>query len=161
MSAADDERALHAFTREYCKHPKSEIRRFTVSGGGEQARKQCLVCGVGFGPAVSKDKALYAKLSDDLLNEEYLENQKNKERALRDAVTDARREEYNTYLKTPEWAALRAKVLERDHYLCQGCLAAKATLVHHFTYANVGNELCFELVALCHECHARAHGKDQ
>ena len=32
-----------------------------------------------------------------------------------------------------------------------------AKQVHHTTYANVGHEFLFELVALCPECHNRYH----
>lgn len=70
-------------------------------------------------------------------------------------------EMYNAYLKTKEWAAIRAKVLHRDNYKCQSCLVNKAVEVHHLTYYNVFEEHAFELVSVCSSCHARIHDKDK
>ena len=70
---------------------------------------------------------------------------------------DARRMEYQIYLRTPEWAAIRERVKQRDR-VCQGCLAAPIEEVHHLTYEHVQNEFAFELIGLCRKCHARLHG---
>jgi 5-methylcytosine-specific restriction endonuclease McrA len=32
--------------------------------------------------------------------------------------------------------------------------------VHHHTYANVGDELMWQLVAVCRECHQKFHDKN-
>jgi 5-methylcytosine-specific restriction endonuclease McrA len=64
---------------------------------------------------------------------------------------------YRTYLRSEAWAALRAKVLARAQGRCEGCAAAKASDVHHLTYAHAGAEFLFELVALCRPCHVRWH----
>lgn len=66
---------------------------------------------------------------------------------------DAWLKEHSEYLHTIEWQRIRQKVLKRDNYLCQGCLEAKATEVHHITYANWKNELMFELMSVCYNCH--------
>jgi 5-methylcytosine-specific restriction endonuclease McrA len=50
--------------------------------------------------------------------------------------------------------------LERDGYLCQGCHDRTATIAHLFTYAHVGREFLFDLVALCRDCHERFHRQD-
>ncbi len=65
---------------------------------------------------------------------------------------------YQEYLKSPEWQALRLKVLQRDGFRCQGCLAQPAAEVHHTTYRHARSEFCFELVSLCRDCHRRLHG---
>ena len=57
-------------------------------------------------------------------------------------------------IREMEWA-----VLQRAGHICQGCLSAKAEVVHHLTYDHVGDELLYELVALCRACHDRAHNK--
>jgi 5-methylcytosine-specific restriction endonuclease McrA len=65
---------------------------------------------------------------------------------------------YNAYLNSPEWKAKRLMVLKRDNYLCQCCLNAYATQVHHKSYQFVdlkGNEPCFDLVAICVPCHEK------
>lgn len=66
---------------------------------------------------------------------------------------------YADYLASDEWSERRRRVMERARYLCEGCLSARAECVHHTTYAHVGDELMFELVALCNACHEKAHTK--
>ena len=61
--------------------------------------------------------------------------------------------QHNEYLQTDQWKAIRLKVLKRDNDLCQGCLEAPATEVHHLTYAHWKNELMFELLSVCYDCH--------
>jgi hypothetical protein len=62
-------------------------------------------------------------------------------------------EEHNEYLQTDQWKAIRLKVLKRDNFLCQGCLEAPATEVHHLSYTHWKNELMFELLSVCYDCH--------
>lgn len=64
---------------------------------------------------------------------------------------------YTGYLQSPSWARRRQAVLTRAGGLCEGCRESAAVHVHHTTYAHAGNELLFELVALCHACHQIAH----
>ena len=61
--------------------------------------------------------------------------------------------EHNEYLQTSQWKNIRQKVLKRDNFLCQGCLENRATEVHHLTYDNWKNELMFELISVCFDCH--------
>ena len=68
------------------------------------------------------------------------------------------------------WRNLRAQALERDHYLCQDCLAEKArggmirprpaTAVHHIKPRELYPELALDLdnlISLCDACHNRRH----
>ena len=64
---------------------------------------------------------------------------------------------YDRYLESPAWAERRRLVLERAGGKCEGCRKRLATQVHHLTYEHVGNELLFELVAVCRDCHERIH----
>ncbi len=66
---------------------------------------------------------------------------------------------YNAYLKTPECAARRDKVLKRCNYICQGCGERRAILAHHLTYDRAGAEMLFDLVGLCQQCHDQLHPK--
>jgi 5-methylcytosine-specific restriction endonuclease McrA len=66
-------------------------------------------------------------------------------------------ERYDDYLQSPEWAEKRRRVLERANHICEGCAAAPAVQVHHLTYQHVGDELLWELRAVCLSCHERAH----
>lgn len=50
----------------------------------------------------------------------------------------------------------------RARGVCEGCRSARATQVHHLTYQHAGHvvpggELLWELVAVCDDCHDRAH----
>lgn len=83
-----------------------------------------------------------------------------RERQIRfDLESEKRRDQYNEYLKSDQWRALRTKVLSRDNFICQSCLTEKAAEVHHLTYDNLFNEHAFELVSLCKACHERIHDK--
>ena len=64
---------------------------------------------------------------------------------------------YASYLSTPQWKARAAKVHKRAKGMCEGCGTKKSREVHHLSYAHVGNEFLFELVALCEDCHDRWH----
>lgn len=66
---------------------------------------------------------------------------------------------YSEYLASPEWAEKRRRVLDRADYRCEGCGERQATQVHHLTYARVGKEMLFDLVAVCDYCHDVIHGK--
>lgn len=71
---------------------------------------------------------------------------------------------YNAYLNSPAWKSKRQLVLKRDNYLCQCCLNAYATQVHHKSYQFVdlkGNEPAFDLVAICVPCHEKIEAMKQ
>jgi len=70
-----------------------------------------------------------------------------------------RREEYNDYLKSDKWYKIRQVVLERDNFLCQGCLENRATDVHHKNYNTLFNEVLFDLISVCRTCHLKIHSK--
>ncbi len=64
---------------------------------------------------------------------------------------------YTEYLDSREWAERRQAVLKRARYVCEGCGAQRAVQVHHLTYARAGQEMLFDLVAVCLECHENLH----
>ena len=106
---------------------------------------QCMNCGRHTCHKVKRDESNPPELDRELA-------QRGEE-----AIREARRMEYQIYLRTPEWITLRERVKQRDK-TCQGCLAAPIEDVHHLTYEHVQNEFAFELVGLCRKCHARLHG---
>ena len=57
-----------------------------------------------------------------------------------------------TVLRTPEWAACREAVLERDGHKCRFCGCQDELQVHHIDYADVFNPN--RCVTLCRTCHA-------
>jgi 5-methylcytosine-specific restriction endonuclease McrA len=73
-------------------------------------------------------------------------------------VKTAWHDAHEEFMRSPRWASIRKRVLERDRCLCQGCLMAEATVVHHLNYnREFGDELMYDLVSLCRRCHDRAH----
>ena len=103
---------------------------------------------------------------DAFTPDDWIEDVKPMETTERMPVTDADgtvlkyvdRETYNKYLSSDVWKRRREKVILRAGGVCEGCLTAPASEVHHLTYRNIYREFAFELVALCRSCHARAHG---
>lgn len=153
----------------WCKHPATAIRwRVRTDGTGCWVR-QCLTCGSQAGPQLSgKSKEVLALTKktpfDTALQERYDERRKahwqTQQEAERQADLQKRREWwawYNEYLKSPEWRARRKMVLQRARNMCEGCKSKLATQVHHLSYEHVGDELLFELVAVCDECHRKLH----
>ena len=61
--------------------------------------------------------------------------------------------QHNEYLQTDQWKAIRLKVLKRDNNLCQCCLEAPATEVHHLSYVHWKDEWMHELMSVCYNCH--------
>jgi len=63
---------------------------------------------------------------------------------------------YQEYLQSDGWDRVRGKVLDRAKYICEGCGERRATQVHHLTYEDPrGEEMLFNLVALCRDCHEK------
>lgn len=65
---------------------------------------------------------------------------------------------YEDYLQTAHWQKVREDTLRRFDHRCVVC-RRPASDVHHRTYERRGCELPNDVVALCRNCHARAHGK--
>jgi hypothetical protein len=149
-----------------CEHDHTEIRRRTVAGGRVQYWQQCQRC--GHGPRAVKP-SLSAVMGgipdwDEELNERW-----DRERS---AWYEARRknweedqarekaefwERYEAYLQTPEWREKRARVLERAGGVCEGCGERRPVHAHHLTYERVGDEMLFDLAAVCRDCHEKLH----
>lgn len=147
-----------------CDHPRSEVRERTIANGGIQWRKQCLVCGRSTSNPIKREAGKDVPTWDSDLERSYeqhiekqravLENQFIQQTLAIESGTDAT---YSSYLATDEWKQKRKLILERDKYICQGCLTAEAEEVHHLSYDDVPNELMFDLVSLCRNCHERVH----
>jgi hypothetical protein len=66
--------------------------------------------------------------------------------------------EYEAYMSSSEWRRRRAQILRRAGRRC-GC-GRRASDVHHKWYGRpLGSEPDAALVALCPDCHRRAHGR--
>jgi hypothetical protein len=60
---------------------------------------------------------------------------------------------YQRYLASREWGKRKNSVRMRSGGICERCREAKATAVHHLTYANIGNEPLEDLQHVCGPCH--------
>lgn len=148
-----------------CQHPRQRLTRKQFSNGIWHFVRQCENCWAQVGNYLKKeDAAKEIRYFDDVpifdVEKSYQisEEQREFDRVEAEARRNEHREWYReTYLKSPEWRAKTALVRERCRGLCEGCRNAPCTQVHHLTYAHVGNELLWELVAVCDDCHARAH----
>lgn len=66
---------------------------------------------------------------------------------------------YADYLKSPEWATVKAKAASRPHYKrCYACGATDNLDIHHRSYKWIGTQHAMRgLVALCRDCHGKTH----
>ena len=149
-----------------CDH--TAIRLRTQSNGVQIYAIQCLDCGRQL-RAVSKQSPEIIEMPNRLpfdtdLAPRWAERQRAHREQQAQAREHARQEkttewwvQYNAYLKTTAWRWKRQAVLKRANYWCEGCAGRPATQAHHLTYAHMGDELLFELVAVCEDCHRRIH----
>jgi len=157
-----------------CLHECREVRYSFAANGARQYREQCLACGELSQFLKYSHPRVMALVEpnpvDEALREAYqqairLEAQR-RITEQHDLDTMARLRErdeqetefwvkYNAYLKSGEWRERRRLVLQRDGYLCQACLQAEASQVHHLTYDHVFAEPLFDLRAVCQSCHER------
>ena len=150
-----------------CEHSQSEVRRMIAANGQPMVVAQCLQCGNCAGKFLKKadwpanpppwDEDLRTKWSREI-SATYEAERAGRE-LLRLSDRAAWLQEHDAYLRSPEWRALREKVIDRESGLCQGCRAALGTQVHHLTYARWRRELLIDLALLCDDCHHAAHDK--
>lgn len=144
-----------------CDHPSVTLARQTNSAGAVTYVDQCDRCGVKThahrGRDLTPEQRENAKPFDRARREAHWANVSQQHRAASEQRDREWQAQYEAYLQTPAWRHRRVLVLRRANGVCEGCMSAPATQVHHKTYAHVGNELLFELAAVCDDCHERAH----
>lgn len=155
-----------------CDCATNEIRFRLRNNGVGAYVYQCLTCGREMRQIGKNTPEVQALATRTPFDESLLEGWQRKLRLFHELQFQQRQQQriqeeddknaewwrqYTAYLKTPQWAEKRRLVLERDKYVCQGCLRSRASHVHHLTYEHVRNELLFELISLCTACHRRIH----
>lgn len=144
-----------------CEHNHFSLVRVAYKGGKEFVRQLCDECYVLFGnlrgrssvpqfdslPLVDKEER--EKYRHTQWQAQYQRRQEDYHSAFFDL--------YTRYLASPGWLARRALVMQRANRVCEGCLSRPAVMVHHLTYEHVGDELLFELRAICAPCHEKCH----
>lgn len=149
-----------------CGSSSFEARTKTAINGAFMVALQCLHCGSKHGNWLAHETL--AKPAnrlppwDNELSDAFWRIKRQQTLAPIHAEREARSQEwwaaYNAHLASQQWRNIRARVMARARYSCEGCAQAKATQVHHLTYTHVGHELLWELVAVCDDCHQTAHG---
>ena len=151
-----------------CTHTDRELRAWTIAGGSIQAVDQCRACGAKVGtPKKVADRSslppadLALIASDEEARQALIDSIKIKHIDLEMLGREAHRADYAAYLASDRWRQKRAKVLRRCGGICEGCAERPAVEVHHASYAHLFDELLFELVGLCGDCHRRVHDKNE
>ena len=164
-----------------CNHVITNIKKREIKGGAFQYVMQCSTCGKNIGQAIAKKEAFHLNNGlepppfDNDLFTSCSDKQEAEFKAHRDhfhdeyeklakifGVSDKHDRErffdiYERHLKTEKWKKIREKVFKRANNICEGCMDREPVVAHHLTYSNVGDELLFQLVALCQECHDKCH----
>jgi hypothetical protein len=145
-----------------CPHAELQSVKYTTANGLWQHRRQCIECGKFLAGSLPHNRlpadapvitaAEYQKRQD---------SEWEREAARVESLRKSRRQEWlrehDLYLQTPQWRLKRKAVLDRCHYVCEGCGMQSAVQVHHLTYTHWKNEFLFQLVGLCAGCHERLH----
>jgi DNA-directed RNA polymerase subunit RPC12/RpoP len=66
--------------------------------------------------------------------------------------------EYQDYLGSDHWKALRRQRLELANYKCESCGSRHFLQVHHRKYRQIWDATVADLVTLCDYCHKKEHG---
>lgn len=150
-----------------CAHEHTAPVRFRQSNGVIVVRMQCTACKYLCG-AVPKsrfnDIDSFPLLDGDYLNRwwkdrgnAFYEHERRRRQQHESEQSKQWWQWYNAYLQSPEWKHRRGKVINRAGGLCEACRERSAVHVHHLTYAHVGREPLFDLVAICQQCHDDLH----
>lgn len=140
-----------------CEHTERRLRRRTLASGTVTYWHQCSTC--GHGVQVRKSglcdlERLTASEWDSDLHDRWYRDQLDTYKATEDAKWWAW---YSSYLQSEQWLHKRELVLNRARGRCEGCGERRATQVHHLTYQRAGDEMLFDLAAICDHCHDRIH----
>lgn len=144
-----------------CKSPDTQLRKKIASNNVRMYSFQCLRCGENASGWISHSRIPNLNIPDwdETLSKNYYLQQAQQRLVLRETERADWLHEHDEYLKSPQWRALRKKVFARANNLCEGCRDRPPSQVHHLSYANWKHEFLWELVAICDECHERAHRK--
>lgn len=150
---------------ECCKTSEKHVRYKNYETGYTFYHLHCSFCGTII-KRLSKSEVMQLDVSKVLEfdDEDYRKNREAQWKKRNDEYQEIRRleqesndrawlEKYTKYLQSPEWREKRKLVMLRAQGICEGCRKANATEVHHLTYERLGDEMLFDLVAICKMCH--------
>lgn len=143
-----------------CKNQRWRLTKRQVSMGW-QIWLQCVECGNTTAQAFARKG--HPNWQDyPLFDAEQYDNW-NRARADEAAIHRAdqyelQRAEYAEWTATsPQWKAMRKRVMVRANHTCEACLERPASDVHHQSYDFGKLPPAYYLVAFCHLCHERLH----
>ena len=144
-----------------CQHKNKEVRKMEMKNNKCHVAYQCLDCGDRIGDWLPQKGINIEGLPswNPDIRQQYHEDQQEKTRQDFETKQLKRHKEYEKYIHSPEWKERRDRVMKRCGYLCECCLLRKAAHVHHTTYANIRNEMLWELRGVCIKCHEWIHGR--
>jgi len=146
-----------------CEHEKKEIFYIYCSDMRKQFAFYCLNCGQKIGgplafeyvdTVTSKETV---KEYDRQIQEKHRQKIEATTRNLIEQFESEKHEHYQEYLQSENWRKKRQMVLARARGICEGCGLNQPYEAHHLTYARCGDEMLFDLVALCSSCHRKLH----
>jgi hypothetical protein len=147
-----------------CERATTSLRCRTASNGAHTYVMQCTRCGDATHALKKASLSAQARMAalpfDEAKRDDWTRQRRDRQAQLTHARDRAWWHRYNAYLQTPEWFARRQKVMKRARGICEGCAERPATQVHHLTYRRVTQEMLFDLVALCHQCHEAIHDEE-
>lgn len=152
-----------------CEHLKKSLRLFKRVDSALVAVHQCQECGSNCGSVKKSTVKDFERLPpfDAALRERHRQKVNAFYEALRQEWVREQEERTSEFwrrhaevMRSPEWSAKRLQVLSRCQGVCEGCGVHRASHVHHLTYDRLGNEMLFDLVAVCKPCHDLIHGRD-
>lgn len=166
FSVVPDEARAAWEARWECEHKVTTVAKDHQSNGTAMYFHACTRCGEWWrvkGADLTPEQRAKAKPRDHTRRQRFREAKWEDYKRLRSATYERNLTEwrawYAEYLRSSQWRELRERVLRRANHTCEGCGITEATAVHHLTYDRVGDELLFDLVAVCESCHQRAHAR--
>jgi hypothetical protein len=145
-----------------CSHSVRELRFRTIADGRPAYVTQCIQCG-HTSQAIALKAALASAVGrlippyDDNLEASWRERKSTEYSEAFQSLRPQLQQEYEAYLASPKWRAMRQAVLSRSQGVCELCEKEAATDIHHVTYIRLGNELLTDLRAVCRTCHEYLH----
>lgn len=150
-------------TNTACHHYESESRVKLDSLGNPHFVLQCVDCGKRMSKDISAKNFTPAQLES--MPKWDLELQKKFHAAAQIAWYEqkdptegiGKLKDYETHLLSQKWKEMCERVMDRANRTCEGCRLKPAVMVHHLTFKRFGDEMLFDLVAICDDCRSKLH----
>lgn len=146
-----------------CHHHESESRIKIDSLGRPQIVLQCVDCGKRMSKDISAESFSAAQLDSmpkwdlELQRKFHGFTQVSWYEQQESGEVLQKLKNHEEYLLSQKWKEIRERVMARSKMVCEGCGVKPAVMVHHLTFKRFGDEMLFDLVAICDECRVKLH----